>query len=259
KHSDEIFKPLALEIEHALAEWRQLVIAAPGIVELGRRAVTRFDDQSFLDETFQRTVQRGRPEPHLTVAALQHVLHDAVAVLLRSHQGEQNVQPIALEWQERLPRLSLHALICISTHMHIGQETMRRERRGCGLLPARAPSCPALQRPTRSPPPRRRPSCRLLRPRSDRPIAQRDRALVARQADRRPRISRPSRRVTRPRLSDERPAGRSGYQSTTALSRDPRDVAPPRPTARTSPGGRRRSTRRRHRGSGAALRAPTRD
>src|SRR5262249_59113864 len=138
KHSDEIFKPLALEIEHALAEWRQLVIAAPGIVELGRRAVTRFDDQAFLDETFQRTVQRGRPEPHLTVAPLQHVLHDAVAVLLRSHQGEQNVQPIAFERQERLRQLSHHASIYILTNTHLSRgdrETSTIVARECPRAP----------------------------------------------------------------------------------------------------------------------------
>src|SRR5215510_16443129 len=146
KRADEILQPLALEIEHALAERRQLVIAAPGIVELGRRAVTRFDDQSFLDETLQRTVQRGRPEPHLPVAPLQHVLHDAVAVLLRSHQGEQNVKPIAFERQERLRRPSRHTAIYILTNTHRSTDDRSRGTNSYGgdnsviqMLPAISP------------------------------------------------------------------------------------------------------------------------
>jgi len=42
---------LALEIEGALAQRRQLAVPTPGIVELRRRPVTRFDDQPFFSMT----------------------------------------------------------------------------------------------------------------------------------------------------------------------------------------------------------------
>src|ERR1043166_9224318 len=53
----EVLEALALEIEDAPAQRRQLVVPTTGIVELRRRAVARFDDQTRLDEPFQRAIQ----------------------------------------------------------------------------------------------------------------------------------------------------------------------------------------------------------
>src|SRR5688572_2662024 len=50
ENTNEILEALALEIEDAPSQRRQLVVPATGIVELRRRAVARFDDQSRLDE-----------------------------------------------------------------------------------------------------------------------------------------------------------------------------------------------------------------
>src|SRR5206468_10020980 len=50
EHANEILEALALEIEDAPAQRRQLVVPTTGIVELRRWAVARFDDQSRLDE-----------------------------------------------------------------------------------------------------------------------------------------------------------------------------------------------------------------
>src|SRR5262245_4100597 len=52
EHANEVLEALALEIEDAPAQRRQLVVPTTGIVELRRRAVARFDDQSRLDEPY---------------------------------------------------------------------------------------------------------------------------------------------------------------------------------------------------------------
>src|SRR5574341_1407618 len=52
EHANEVLEALALEIEDAPTQRRQLVVSTTGIVELRCRAVSRFDDQSRLDEPF---------------------------------------------------------------------------------------------------------------------------------------------------------------------------------------------------------------
>ena len=77
-----------------------------------------------IDELLQRPVQGCGPESDLTFCALQYFLHDAVAVLLAAHEGQQDVEPIALEWQESLRILSWHG-VYVSHDIYIGQDYLR--------------------------------------------------------------------------------------------------------------------------------------
>ena len=107
-----------------MAERRQPVVAAPRVVELRRRPLARLDDQSFLDQTFERAVERRRPQPDRAAAALEHVLHDPVAVLLAVDERGEDVEPVAFQRQERFGRLSRHRAICISINIHMSQDAM---------------------------------------------------------------------------------------------------------------------------------------
>src|SRR5262245_13078899 len=82
EHPHQILEPLTFPLQHLPSERRQPVIPAARIVELTGGTLAGLGDEALLDQPFQRTVQRGRPQPHLSVAALQHVLLDGVAVLL---------------------------------------------------------------------------------------------------------------------------------------------------------------------------------
>src|SRR5262245_58757018 len=120
EHPHQILESLTFQLEHLPAERRKLVIATTGIVELRRWALARLDDQALLDQPFQRAVQRCWPQPHLSAAAFQHVLHDAVAMLLATDQADENVEPVALERQERLGLRYWHAN-CISSDIYMRQ------------------------------------------------------------------------------------------------------------------------------------------
>src|SRR6185436_4038737 len=120
EHPHQILEPLTFEIEHLPAERRELVIPTTGIVELRRWTLAGLGDQALLDQPFQRAVQRCRPQPHLSAAPLQHVLHDAVAMLLALDQADENVEPVALERQERVGlRLWFgHGQMCITSYIY---------------------------------------------------------------------------------------------------------------------------------------------
>src|SRR5687767_10345570 len=109
-------------MEHLPAERRELVIPTTGIVELRRWTLAGLGDQALLDQPFQRAVQRCWPQPHFSAAALQHVLHDAVAMLLALDQADENVEPVALERQERVGLWFWHA-DCISHYIYMRQVT----------------------------------------------------------------------------------------------------------------------------------------
>src|SRR4029453_7723372 len=121
ENANEVLEALALEIEDAPAQRRQLVVPTTGIVELRRRAVARFDDQSRLDEPSQRAIQRRGPQAHLAVGAREDVLHDGPAVLLTLDEAQQNVEPIALQGQKGARIFLQHDSISISDNIDIGQ------------------------------------------------------------------------------------------------------------------------------------------
>src|SRR5207247_10300702 len=102
------------------AERRGLLTPATGILELRRWTLAGLGDQALFDQPFQRAVQRGWPQPHLSAAAFQHVLHDAVAMLLALDQADENVEPVALERQERVGLWFWHVK-CISHYISMRQ------------------------------------------------------------------------------------------------------------------------------------------
>src|SRR4029434_2631145 len=113
------------------SERRQFVVAAAGVIELGGRPLTGFDDQPIFDRLLNRAVEGGRPETHLPVAALQYFLHDAVTVLFATGEGDENMEPITLEWQERFWGLPRHEYY-ISDNIYISQDNS--ERNGMSLF-----------------------------------------------------------------------------------------------------------------------------
>ena len=74
---------------------------------------------------------RRRPQAYLAFGALQHVLHDAVAVLLALDEADEDMKPVALEGDERLRRCRRMG-ICISIDIDISQERSANRH----LLPA---------------------------------------------------------------------------------------------------------------------------
>src|SRR4029434_1385802 len=100
----------------------QCINPCRGFIDLRRGALAEFDDQSVVNQPLQRAIQCCGPQSDLTFCAFQHLLHDAVAVLLATHEGNQYVAPVALEWQERLRSLSWHSGGYISSHIYISQD-----------------------------------------------------------------------------------------------------------------------------------------
>lgn len=75
-----------------------------------------------INELLQRSVQGCGPEPDLTFCAVQHLLHDAVTMLLAVHERDEDVEPIALERQESLRFLSWHDGHCVSYDIYMSQD-----------------------------------------------------------------------------------------------------------------------------------------
>lgn len=63
-----------------------------------------FLDEAGLAQAFQGSVERGWPKPDLPCGAVEDLLHDAVAVLLLTRRGKQDVKPVRLEGEEGFRR-----------------------------------------------------------------------------------------------------------------------------------------------------------
>src|SRR5439155_3854858 len=122
KDANQILEPLAFKSQHTAAQGSEPVVTTPRIVELGCRALARFDDESFLNEALQRAVQRRRPQAHFALAALEHVLDDRVAVLFAADEGHEDVEPVALEREKGLRCTLRHQSISISYNIYISQD-----------------------------------------------------------------------------------------------------------------------------------------
>src|SRR5262245_37588633 len=120
EHPHQILQTLTFQIEHLPAERRELVIPTTGIVELRRWTLAGLGDQTLLDQPFQRAVQRCWPQPHLSAAPFQHILLNAVAMLFALDQADENVEPVALERQERVGLRFWHGN-CISNYIYMRQ------------------------------------------------------------------------------------------------------------------------------------------
>src|SRR5579862_27180 len=122
KNAHQLFHPLALRIEHAPAEIRQPVIAAARVVELRRGPLLGFGDQLRFDQTFQRLVQRCRPQTDFSTGPIEDLLHDPVAVLLFASQGEKNVEPVRFERKKALRVAPRHSGVYISNDIYTRQD-----------------------------------------------------------------------------------------------------------------------------------------
>ena len=59
--------------------------------------MSRLLDEVGFNQPLDRAVERGRPEANLAGGAVEHVLHNAVAVLLPAGEGEHDVEPLRFE------------------------------------------------------------------------------------------------------------------------------------------------------------------
>src|SRR5262249_24392519 len=100
--ADQFLQALTLSVEHAPAQLRQPVITATRIIQFWRRPFVRFVYQIGLDEPLDRSIERRRPQPHLSGGAVQDFLHDSVAVLFATRKREHDVEPLSLEWKKPL-------------------------------------------------------------------------------------------------------------------------------------------------------------
>ncbi len=99
---NQLLEPLAFGVEHTAAQRRKAVVAAAGVVELGSGPVTGLLNQVGLDQPLDRAVQRGRPEADFPGGALQYFLHDPVAVLFFSGEGQHDMEPLCFKGKEGL-------------------------------------------------------------------------------------------------------------------------------------------------------------
>jgi hypothetical protein len=98
-HPDQFFEPGAFGVEYFAAETSEAVVAAPGI---GSGRGSRFFDQLVLHEALQGAVEGSGPEAHFAASAFDDFLHDGIAVLVASREGEEYVEPVGLEGEEGL-------------------------------------------------------------------------------------------------------------------------------------------------------------
>jgi hypothetical protein len=98
--SDEILKALAFGVEDLAAERRKAVITTAGVIEFGGGAVVGLLDEVGFDEALEGSVEGGRPEADLAGGALEDFLHDAVAVLLLTGEGEKDMKPLGFQGEE---------------------------------------------------------------------------------------------------------------------------------------------------------------
>src|SRR5437879_6348946 len=106
-------------MEHSPPQGRKPVITASRVVQFRRGPLVRFLDQFRLDEPLERSVQRRRPQPHLSGSALQDLLHDSVAVLLPTRKRQHDMEPLCLKWKKTLKILLGHRGIYIYHTIYI--------------------------------------------------------------------------------------------------------------------------------------------
>jgi hypothetical protein len=100
--ANQFLEALTLGVEDALAERREPVVAAAGVVELGGGAVVRFPDEVGFNEALDRSIECGGPEVNFAGGAFEDVLHDAVTMLFSAGEREHDVKPLGFEGEEGL-------------------------------------------------------------------------------------------------------------------------------------------------------------
>src|SRR5580704_6201542 len=98
--ANQFLQTLTLRVEHPPAQRRQPVVAPSRVVQFRRGPFVRFLDEFRLDQPLDRSIQCRWPQPHFPGSALQHFLHDSVAMLLSTSEREHDVKPLRLEWNE---------------------------------------------------------------------------------------------------------------------------------------------------------------
>src|SRR5260370_21783896 len=149
--ANQFLQPLTLGVEHAAAERRQPVVAPSRVVQFGFGPFVRVLDEFRLDQPLDRSVKRCWPQADFSLSALQHFLHDSVAVLLSTCKREHDVKPLCLEWNKGV-RIDLSHMRYIYYIIYIWV------KRGAAI--SSYGHCPSLEPPPRS---RGAPALEILR------------------------------------------------------------------------------------------------
>src|SRR5438093_990989 len=99
--ANQVFEALALGCQDAASQSSESIVAAARVIQLRRRALARFFDELLIHEALERAVEGRRPEPYLAGGAIEHLLHDSVAVLVLAGKGQQDVKPVRFQGEER--------------------------------------------------------------------------------------------------------------------------------------------------------------
>src|SRR4051794_29014719 len=91
------------------AKWRNPVVAATLVVELGHRPLAQLDDETLLEHPLNRAIQRSCAERDLAVRSTRDLLHDGVAVQVVARQREQDMEGRRRQGQQRLDVWIMHA------------------------------------------------------------------------------------------------------------------------------------------------------
>jgi hypothetical protein len=84
---------------------RQPVVAAAVVIKAFVRPLTfaQFDDQTLLEQAFDRAIQRSGAEAQFAARALGDIRHDSVAMLVAVGQRDQNMKSLRAEgWHFRI-------------------------------------------------------------------------------------------------------------------------------------------------------------
>src|SRR5262245_48972883 len=92
RHRHKARDPVGFGGGHAAAEGRQTVIAAPFVVQIGRRPAARLDNPPVAEHPMQRAVQRARLDLQVALGEACDLLENGVAMKVVARQGEQDVE-----------------------------------------------------------------------------------------------------------------------------------------------------------------------
>ena len=91
---------LRLGDRYRSAQSGQPVVAPPLIVMFRVRPFGQLFDQALLEQPSDRGVQAAWTQPKRTIGALEHVLHDGVAVPIAIGERYEDVERVAVQRQE---------------------------------------------------------------------------------------------------------------------------------------------------------------
>src|SRR6476661_9749418 len=132
RHLDELRQAARFGLRNGGSERGNPVVATPLVVLLRRRPIARFDNQSLLEHSLNRSIQRPGAERQLSASPDSDVLDDGVAMPVLLGERQQDVERRRRQRQQagRFLRDLVHAQT-IATLDILSMAIDRRKLRAC--------------------------------------------------------------------------------------------------------------------------------